>query len=119
MDAGYGYGMEPRADPYARGGESMYDRRPPYPNGPGGGRDMGGPGPMRGPDPYAGRDPYATNGNYASDVGYSQPAFSTGQGAAYATGYGAPAAGAGGDMYSRRSPGPMPPRGAGGSYGHP
>lgn len=67
MDAGYGYGgyghggygahprgMEPRADPYARGGESMYDRRPPYPNGPGGGRDMGGPGPMRGPDPYAG-----------------------------------------------------------------
>merc|ERR1712018_1099357 len=110
-------GLEPRGrDPYGRGGDPMYDRRPPYPGA--GGRDMGGPGPMRGPDPYAARDPYATNGSYASDAGYSQPAFSTGGGAAYSTGYGA-AAGAGGDMYSRRSPGP--PRGAanGGGYGPP
>ena len=50
---GYGpRGMEGRGDPY-RGGDPMYDRRPPYPHG-NGGRDMGGPGPMRGPDPYAG-----------------------------------------------------------------
>jgi len=115
---GYGGGMEPRGrDPYGRGGDPMYDRRPPYPGA--GGREMGGPGPMRGPDPYAARDPYATNGSYASDAGYSQPAFSTGAGAAYSTGYGA-AAGAGGDMYSRRSPGP--PRGGaanGGGYGPP
>ena len=49
---GYGGGMEPRGrDPYGRGGDPMYDRRPPYPGA--GGRDMGGPGPMRGPDPYA------------------------------------------------------------------
>lgn len=100
---GYGgYGYDRPRDPYARGVDPMYDRRPPYPGA--GGRDMGGPGPMRGPDPYAGRDPYA-NGSYAQD--YSQPAFSTGAGAgaAYSTGYGAPAAGgAGADMYSRRSP---------------
>ena len=54
---GYGgYGRDPYArggDPYApRGGDPMYDRRPPYPGA--GGREMGGPGPMRGPDPYAG-----------------------------------------------------------------
>ena len=48
--------MEAR-DPYARGadpmGAPMYDRRPAYPAGQPGGRDMGGVGPMRGPDPYA------------------------------------------------------------------
>ena len=50
---GYGgYGYDRPRDPYARGGDPMYDRRPPYPGA--GGRDMGGPGPMRGPDPYAG-----------------------------------------------------------------
>ena len=87
-------------------------------------------GPMRGPDPYASaRDPYMSAGAPGGAMGQAQGAYDNGYQVSQHSGYSTPstymgggaqsAAGAApsGDMYSRRSPGPM--MGAGAHRGGP